>query len=290
MEQYLNIVRDVLDNGIMKNNRTGISTMTIVGSMFKHDLRDGFPLLTTKKVSFDLVKKELEFFLKGKTNKNWLKERNCNIWNEWSNPETTKHIHDDNEKKLKAESSNDLGAIYGSQWRNFNYRYDFDGEGNKYQDGIDQLKKVVNKLLNNPNDRRMLVSSWNPLTMNTMALPPCHVLFHLTSIKNILHLTWFQRSCDLMLGIPFNITSYALLLHLFARHADMEAGTISGFFSDVHIYENHLDNAKEQIKRKPSKLPEIKTVGSKNIFDWCYKDTSVIGYNPNKKIKFDIVV
>ena len=289
MKKYLSLIEEVLETGAWKETRTGIKAKTSVGAMFKHHLKDGFPLLTTKKVAFSSVKKELNFFLNGRTDKNWLKERGCPIWNEWCNPELTENTPAD-EKKLKAMEENDLGPIYGSQWRNFSHMYEFDGEKNKYSGGVDQLKKVADRLRDNPTDRRMLVSSWNPLTMEKMSLPPCHVLFHLTSTNDQLHLTWFQRSCDLMLGVPFNIASYALLLHLFARHANMEAGTITGFFSDIHIYENHLQAAKLQIKRKPTQLPQIKTTGSKDIFDWKYEMTSVINYNHAEKIPLEIAV
>ena len=189
----------------------------------------------------------------------------------------------------------DLGPIYGVQWRNFggktlaNLSNDNSNE-EKVVPGVDQLKDVVSRLKKDPNDRRLLVSAWNPLEIEQMALPPCHVLFHLVAIEKELNLTWFQRSCDLMLGIPFNLSSYALLLHLLCLESDMRPGVVTGMLSDVHIYENHINAAKEQLKRKPLPLPKIETQGFTNLFDWEWHQSRLIDYQSHESIAFEVAV
>lgn len=290
MKAYLDIVKNILDNGVMKQNRTGIKTLAVAGAMFKHDMSEGFPLLTTKKMPFKCIASELEFFIKGITDKKWLQERRNFIWNEWANPEKAPYGHDEESKKKMMEER-DLGPVYGFQWRHFGADYDnFDSD---YEGkGVDQLKYVVDTLKNNPSDRRMLVSAWNPTAKPKMALPPCHYAFQVTVIGEKINLLWNQRSVDTMLGLPFNIASYALLLHLLAKESGLEEGMLVGFLGDVHIYENHIEGAKEQVSRDHSKfsLPKIKTENFTSIFDWEYDDTKVEGYESYPKIKFDIAV
>jgi len=290
MQSYLNIVKNILENGEQKADRTGTGTLAIAGAIFEHDMAKGFPLLTTKKMPFKVMAAELEFFIKGLTDKQWLKDRNCHIWDEWCDPQKVPYAHDEETKKKMSEER-DLGAIYGFQWRHFNAEYrgleaDYTGQG------IDQLKKAIENLKNNPNDRRMIVMAWNPCMLDKMALPPCHYGFQLTVINGRLNLLWNQRSVDTMLGLPFNISSYALLLHLLAKETGLKEGKLVGFLADVHIYNNHLEGAKEQLSRDPNlyPLPQIKTEKFTSIFDWQYTDTILTDYQSYPSIKFDIAV
>jgi len=288
MKAYLEIIKKILANGEIKKNRTGIDAVSIAGAMFEHDMKKGFPLLTTKKIPFNLVASELEFFIKGITDKKWLQERNNHIWDEWCSPDKVPYDHD-KETKRKMKQERELGPIYGFQWRHFNANYVSYNEKPKTE-GVDQLKNVVKTLKENPNDRRMIVMAWNPLQLRHMALPPCHYGFQVTVINNKLNLLWNQRSVDSVLGLPFNIASYALLLHLLAKESGFEEGKLVGFLADTHIYVNHLDGIKRQLKRKPRELPKIKTNNFTSIFNWKYTDTEVLGYKPFPRIKFDIAV
>ena len=290
MKAYLNIVKKIIDTGKLEETRTGIKAYTIAGAIFEHDMSKGFPLLTTKKTPLRLIASELQFFINGITDKKWLQERNNHIWGEWANPKKAPYGHDEESKKKMLEER-DLGPIYGFQWRHFNapYKsYDSDYTGQ----GIDQLKKIIESLKTNPRDRRMIVSAWNPLQFNEMALPPCHYAFQITVIDNKLNLLWNQRSVDVMLGLPFNIASYALLLHLLAKESGLKEGKLVGFLADVHIYENHMEGAKEQLSRDPEKypLPHIETENWKSIFDWKVEDTKVLNYQSYEKIPFEIAV
>lgn len=287
MREYLEIVDHILKNGKWKENRTGVRTLAVPGMMFQHDMSEGFPLLTTKKVPFKLVASELEFFIKGMTDKKWLQDQNNHIWDEWCNPEKVPYDHDEETKKKMMEET-DLGPIYGFQWRNFGD--DYKDQNTEHSGGIDQLKKLVEMLKNNPTDRRMIVSAWNPLAMEKMALPPCHYGFQVTVIGDELNLMWNQRSVDTMLGLPFNIASYGLLLHLLAKESGLKQGKLVGFLGDVHIYENHVEGAKEQISRSPKKLPKIVTKNFKSIFDWKYQDSEIADYDFHPTIKFKIAV
>lgn len=288
MKAYLDIVRRILDEGERKENRTGMDAITIAGAMFEHDMSQGFPLLTTKKVPFRLVASELEFFIKGLSDKTWLQERNNHIWDEWANPKKAPYGHDEEAKKRMMEER-DLGSVYGFQWRHWNAPYEnFDSDYTGK--GIDQLKTVVDRLKSNPNDRRMIVMAWNPEALPFQALPPCHYGFQVTVVNGKLNLLWNQRSVDTMLGLPFNIASYALLLHLLAKEAGLQEGRLVGFLADVHIYVNHVDGAKEQLAREPKALPKIVTEPFTSIFDWKYEDSKIEGYDPAPTIKFDIAV
>lgn len=290
MQTYLNIVRKILDEGVKKADRTGTGTLAIAGTMFEHDMADGYPLLTTKKMPFKVMAAELEFFIKGLTDKQWLKDKNCHIWNEWCSPLKVPYANDEETKKKMAEER-DLGPIYGWQWRHFNANYrGLDAEYSNQ--GIDQLKKVIKTLKTNSNDRRMIVMAWNPCMLSQMALPPCHYGFQVTVIDGRLNLLWNQRSVDTMIGLPFNISSYALLLHLLAKETGLKEGKLVGFLADTHIYLNHLDGAKEQLARDSNlyPLPQIKTEKFTSIFDWEYADTELVGYQSYPGIKFPIAV
>ena len=258
--------------------------------MFEHEMKDGYPLLTTKKTPFRLVATELEFFIKGITDKEWLKNKKNHIWDEWCNPKKVPYAHDENTKE-KMMNERDLGAIYGFQWRHFNAKYE-NYDSDYSNQGIDQLKKVIETLKTNPSDRRMIVSAWNPCMLDQMALPPCHYLWQVVVVNNKLNLLWNQRSIDVMLGLPFNIASYALLLHLLAKETGYQEGRLVGFLADTHIYSNHIEGAKEQLTRNPNKysLPKIETGNFSSIFDWTASDSKIIDYKSYPRIKFDIAV
>ncbi len=290
MKTYLDIVKKVLENGEKVETRQGTPAYTIAGAMFEHDMSKGFPLLTTKKVPFRLIATELEFFINGITDKKWLIDRNNHIWDEWASPKKAPYGHDEESKKRMLEER-DLGPIYGFQWRHFNAQYesydsDYTGKG------VDQLKKLVETLKTNPRDRRMIVNAWNPLQLEEMGLPPCHYSFQVTTINGKLNLMWNQRSVDTMLGLPFNIASYALLLHLLAKETGLKEGKLVGFLADVHIFENHIDGAKEQLERDPNKylLSKIETENFTSIFDWKNEDTKLLNYESYPKIPFEIAI
>ena len=288
MKAYLDIIQNIIDKGELKHNRTGVDTIAIAGAMFEHDMADGFPILTTKSVPFKLVASELEFFIKGLTDKQWLIIENNHIWDEWCSSDKVPYGNDEETKK-KMKEERELGPIYGWQWRNFGAKYiNFSTapEGK----GIDQLKNIVEKLKKDPSDRRMIVSAWNPLDIARMALPPCHYSFQVTVINGKLNLLWNQRSVDSALGLPFNIASYALLLHLLAKESGLQEGKLIGFLGDTHVYVNHIDGLKEQLKREPFPLPKIETNNFTSIFDWKYTNSELVDYKKQPSIKFDIAV
>ncbi|MDO8626189.1 MAG: thymidylate synthase [Candidatus Magasanikbacteria bacterium] len=290
MRAYLDIVRRVLEHGEPKADRTGTGTLAMAGAIFEHNMANGFPLLTTKKMPYKVISSELEFFIKGITDKDWLKNKNNHIWDEWANPEKAPYGHNA-EAKQKMAAERDLGPVYGFQWRHYNAKYlnfdsDYTGQG------VDQLKKLVEEIKTDPASRRLIVMAWNPSSLSQMALPPCHYGFQVTVINGRLNLLWNQRSVDTMLGLPFNIASYATLLHLLAKETGLQEGRLVGFLADVHIYKNHIDGAKEQLDRDPGKykLPQIVTENFTNIFDWKSEETKITGYESYPKIAFEIAV
>lgn len=282
MKIYIDLVKKIIKDGKYKENRTGVKTKGIIGYMLQHDLSEGFPLLTTKKMAFNSIKVELEGFIKGITNKSWYKKRKCYIWNEWCNPKKIPSNLNDEKRKEYQIKENDLGKIYGYQWRKFNKNDSFKG--------IDQFKLLINKLKKNPYDRRLIVNAWNPLQLDEMSLPPCHILYQISYLDNKLHLTWYQRSCDVALGIPFNLASYSLLLHLISLETNIPCGTVTGMLNDVHIYEDHIEGLKQQIKKKPFDLPIIKTKNFTSIYKWNYENTRLVNYKSHEKIKFNVAV
>jgi thymidylate synthase len=320
---YLEIIKNVVNNGTLKQatrlddkgNPIPVENGTIgtFCEIFRHDMSTGFPLTTLRKMPWQSIRVELEGFIKGITDKLWYKERKCNFWSEWANPEVVKEKWQDSvvadedrdsftakidlRKKIQAET-NDLGPIYGYQWRSFNKTYktqsEDDGDFHNY---TDQLKSIVDKLKSTPYDRRMVCSAWNPNQMHMMALPPCHWGFNVVVYGDKLNLIWHQRSCDLLLGVCSNIASYALLLELLAKEANLVPGELVGTLADCHIYENHMDAARELIKREEKELPKLKIVTPQgldlqanrterkfSIFDWEWRDAVLTGYNPHDKI------
>ncbi|MFA6410400.1 MAG: thymidylate synthase [Candidatus Buchananbacteria bacterium] len=290
MKAYLDIVKKIIEQGQKATNRTGIDTLVVPGNIFQHDMKNGFPALTTKKVPYRLVATELEFFIKGITDKKWLQDRNNHIWDEWCTPLKIPYANDEETKK-RMLAERDLGTIYGWEWRHFGAKYqsydtDYTGQG------VDQLKKLVADLKKTPDSRRMLVLAWNPLDIDKAVPPYCHYGFQVTVINNKLNLFWNQRSVDVALGLPFNIASYATLLHLLAKETGYQEGILTGFLADTHIYVNHLEGLKEQLSRDPNKylLPTVKTEKFTSIFDWQATDTELINYQSYPTIKFEIAV
>jgi thymidylate synthase len=288
MKTYLEIVQKILKHGFQKINRTGIDALTIAGAIFEHDMAEGFPLLTTKKVPFRLVTSELEFFIQGITDKEWLREKNNHIWDEWCSPDAVPYGNDEKTRSLMM-AERELGPIYGWQWRNFGAQYTAHNQAPEGR-GVDQMRQVVQALRTDPDSRRMIVSAWNPLDLSRMALPPCHYAFQVTVINDKLNLLWNQRSVDVALGLPFNIASYGCLLHLLAKEAGLGEGRLVGFLGDTHIYVNHVAAIQEQLARIPKNLPRIKTENFTSIFDWRHSDTVIEGYDPHPAIKFEIAV
>lgn len=254
MQQYLNLLNRILTEGTQKGDRTGTGTLSIFGHQMRFDLRDGFPLLTTKKLHLKSIIYELLWFLRGDTNVRYLQEHGVRIWNEW------------------ADENGELGPVYGHQWRSWP----------DYKGGtIDQIKNVVEMIKHNPDSRRMLVTAWNPAEVEDMALPPCHCLFQFYVADGRLSLQLYQRSADSFLGVPFNIASYALLLQMIAQVTGLEAGEFIHTTGDTHLYLNHLEQAKLQLTREPRLLPKMKiNPDVKDIFDFKYEDFELIGYDP----------
>ena len=252
MKNYHDLLRTILAEGIRQSNRTGIDTLTLPGATLKFDLRDGFPAITTKKLAFNAVKGELIGFLRGYDNVKDFQALGCNVWNQnatadyWlNNPNNPNHTGVDG----------DLGRIYGKQWRNWNGT---DISGARVVE-VDQIARALDLVRNEPTNRRIVVSAWNPAELDQAALPPCHLLFQLLPHveTKTLHMTMYQRSCDMFLGVPFNIASYALLLELFAAWTGYTAGTLTMFLADAHIYENHIEQVREQLGREEYPLPKL---------------------------------
>ncbi|MDC6464877.1 thymidylate synthase [bacterium] len=262
-EQYKGLLGTVLYGGVDKTDRTGTGTRSVFGRQIRHDMSKGFPILTTKKVAFNTMVTELKWFLKGDTNIRYLVDRGCNIWNGDAYKRYTTYFDNLGEgvpltqKQFIeqiifddefAEEWGQLGPIYGKQWRN----------KSRYGIQKDQIKDLINGIKKDPNSRRLIVNSWDVFDIDQMVLPPCHVLFQVYVVNGKLSLMWYQRSADLFLGVPFNISSYGLLLLLLCKETGYEPGELIGNFGDVHLYKNHLEQAKEQINREPYKLPTIK--------------------------------
>jgi thymidylate synthase len=264
MNAYLDLLRLVLEEGRPKSDRTGTGTLSVFGAQARFPLRDRFPLLTTKKVHFKSVVYELLWFLRGETNVGWLREKGVTIWDEWADP------------------NGDLGRVYGAQWRDWRTP---DGQS------IDQIARVVEQIRAKPDSRRHIVTAWNPAEVEAMALPPCHALFQFFVLDGELSCQLYQRSADLFLGVPFNIASYALLTCMIAQVCGLKPGDFVHTFGDLHLYENHLDQAREQLSRAPRPLPYL-TLNPKvtQLEDFSYEDITLSGYDPHPAIKAPIAV
>lgn len=338
MKSYLDIVRNIIENGIPKQPTRMVDgkavkvtngTIGLPAQTFIHDMRTGFPALTTRKIAFKSTMIELEGFIKGITDKNWYQERKCKFWDGWANRLTVEkkmlewqntHASEFKNGKYMVEAStkvhnqlveNDLGPIYGYQWRKFDQHYgefiiEDVGEpnaGGEYQTmdnrngvdgGFDQLQSIVDSLKKNPYDRRMVCSAWNPNQMDMMALPPCHFAWNVVVYGDTISLIWHQRSCDLMCGVSHNIASYAALLCLLGKMSGLTPWILKGDLNDCHIYENQIDNAKEQLEREPRALPQLEISqqyeGDFDIFKWTYEDVKLVNYDPHPALKFEVTI
>ena len=271
MQQYLNLVQDILDNGLEKKDRTGTGTISIFGTQTKYDLREGFPLITTKKVLFSGVLRELLWFLKGSTNINDGLTQHTPIWDAW------------------AAEDGELGPIYGYQWRKWP-AFEPAGEPGKYTvTHIDQIQNAIDLIRTNPDSRRIIVSAWNVGDISKMALPPCHLLFQFYVVNGRLDCQLYQRSADIALGVPFNIASYALLMMMVARECELTPGVFTHTLGDAHIYLNHVEGLKEQLKRDPLPLPGV-TIADKPLFDLTFEDFTLNDYRHHPFIKFKVAV
>ena len=279
MKAYLDLMQDVVDNGVDKGDRTGVGTRSVFGRQIRFDLSQGFPLVTTKKVHLKSIIYELLWFLKGSTDNAWLTDRSVSIWNEWATEE------------------GDLGPIYGKQWRSWA------GQGGEV---VDQISELIQQIKTKPNSRRLIVSAWNPTELpdesispqdnveqGRMALAPCHCLFQFYVLDGKLSCQLYQRSADLFLGVPFNIASYAILTHMIAQQCDLELGEFVHTFGDCHLYSNHLtdDIVFEQLKRSPKTLPTLKIKRKPaSIFDYEFEDFEVSGYESDAGIRAPIAI
>lgn len=264
MQQYHDLLRLVLEHGKQKNDRTGTGTLSVFGAQARFSLRDGFPLLTTKKLHLKSIIFELLWFLRGDTNIKYLNEHGVTIWDEW------------------ADAQGNLGRVYGAQWCDWRSA---DGRS------INQIDSVIQQVKKNPDSRRLIVSAWNVAEIEQMALPPCHALFQFFVQDGELSCQLYQRSADLFLGVPFNIASYALLTMMVAQVCNLKPGDFVHTFGDLHLYSNHLEQARLQLSREPRPLPQMKlNPAVKNIHDFKYEDFQLLGYDPHPAIKAPIAV
>lgn len=311
---YLQLCKDILENGTQKMDRTNTGTISMFGKQIRFDLQEGFPLLTTKRVPFRLIASELLWFLKGDTNIRYLLQHNNNIWNEWAfkkwvesedydGPDMTdfglrsqkdqefKKLYDEQMEIFKdkvlhnddfAKKYGDLGFVYGKQWRHWK---------TSTNETIDQIADVIEMIKTNPDSRRLIVSAWNPEDIPNMALPPCHTLFQFYVADGKLSCQLYQRSADLFLGVPFNIASYALLTHLIAKECQLEVGEFVHTFGDVHIYSNHVEQIKLQLTRNVKDAPTLRIKTEKeSIFDYDLDDFEIVDYDPHPPIKAPVAV
>lgn len=264
MRQYLDLMQTVLDRGVEKHDRTGTGTLSIFGHQMRFNLAQGFPLVTTKKLHVKSIVYELLWFLRGETNVHWLQEHGITIWDEW------------------ADAQGELGPVYGRQWRSWPAR---DGQT------IDQIDGVVNEIRRNPNSRRLIVTAWNPADVDRMALPPCHCLFQFYVANGLLSCQLYQRSADIFLGVPFNIASYALLTMMFAQVTSLRPGEFVHTLGDAHLYLNHVEQAREQLRRVPLTLPRMRlNPDVKSIFEFRYEDFTLENYAAHPHIKAAVAV
>ncbi|MCL6585987.1 MAG: thymidylate synthase [Anoxybacillus sp.] len=264
MKQYLQLLQDILENGVHKEDRTGVGTLSVFGRQLRFNLQEGFPLITTKKLHIRSIIYELLWFLSGNTNVRYLQENGVTIWDEW------------------ADENGELGPVYGAQWRSW-----------KGADGktVDQISEVIDQIKTNPNSRRLLVSAWNVAELDKMKLPPCHYAFQFYVADGKLSCMWQQRSVDTFLGLPFNIASYALLTHMIAQQCDLDVGELIFTGGDVHLYMNHLEQAKLQLTREPRPLPKLIIKRKpESIFEYEFDDFEIVDYNPHPHIKAPVAV
>src|SRR5690606_31135905 len=287
MKQYQDLLRHILEKGVRHDDRTGVGTISAFGYQTRFDLREGFPIVTTKRVPFRWVAEELFWFLSGSTDEKDLRARGVDIWQEWATSEQTARF---------GRGEGDLGPVYGYLWRSFGGDY-------PKTNGVDQIARLMKEIETNPNSRRLIVTGWNPETCDDVALPPCHTLFQF-KIENpsnaesigTLHCQLYQRSADAFLGVPFNISSYALLTHLIAKVCGLEAGEFIHTFGDLHIYSNHLDQVNELLSREPLPLPTLEFAnadglkGLDGLLNFTYENLRLENYRPHGKIAAPVAV
>ncbi len=281
MRQYHDLLNHILDSGTRHEDRTGIGTISSFGYQARYDLLAGFPIVTTKRVPFRWVAEELFWFLSGNTNEADLRARGVDIWAEWATAEQT---------ELFGRDKGDLGPVYGYLWRSFGGDY-------PQMNGVDQIARLIKEIETNPNSRRLIVTGWNPETCDDVALPPCHTLFQF-KVENgkTLHCQLYQRSADAFLGVPFNISSYALLTHLVAHVCGLDVGEFIHTFGDLHIYANHLDQVDELLARDPLELPKLEFIGAENLkglgglLDFKYENLNLANYRSHGRIAAPVAV
>ena len=281
MKQYQELLRHILDRGTRHEDRTGVGTLSVFGYQTRYDLQAGFPIVTTKRVPFRWVAEELFWFLSGDTNEKNLRERGVDIWAEWADEQHTARF---------GREEGDLGPIYGYLWRSFGGNY-------PEMNGFDQIKDLLEQIEKNPNSRRLIVSGWNPETAAKVDLPPCHTLFQFKiERERVLHCQLYQRSADAFLGVPFNISSYALLTQMIAHVCNLEVGEFIHTFGDLHIYLNHLNQVEDLLKREPLPLPKLEFVNAENLkglqglLDFKYENLNLVGYKSHGKIAAPVAV
>jgi thymidylate synthase len=282
MKQYHDILRSILEHGVEHQDRTGVGTISHFGFQTRFDLRAGFPIVTTKRVPFRWIAEELFWFLSGDTNEANLRARGVDIWQEWADEEHTRRF---------GREPGDLGPVYGYLWRSFGGHY-------PQPDGVDQIARLINEIETNPNSRRLIVSGWDPRECDNVDLPPCHTLFQFKIDKGrVLHCQLYQRSADAFLGVPFNISSYALLTHMVAHVSDLEVGEFVYTLGDYHIYKNHLEQVKELLTREPKPLPKLeikddqrKLRGLQGLLDFRYEHLQLVGYESHARIAAPVAV
>lgn len=281
MKQYHELLNYVLDRGVRHDDRTGTGTISAFGYQTRWELREGFPIVTTKRVPFRWVAEELFWFLSGSTDEKDLQARGVDIWQEWATPEQTARF---------GREEGDLGPVYGYLWRSFGGDY-------PQMNGVDQIARLINEIETNPNSRRLIVTGWNPETCDDVALPPCHTLFQFkVENERTLHCQLYQRSADAFLGVPFNISSYALLTHLVAHVTGLEVGEFIHTFGDLHIYSNHLEQVDELLSREPLPLPTLEFInadelkGIDGLLNFKYGNMNLAGYQSHGKIAAPVAV
>ena len=280
MTPYLDLLRRILDEGKDRDDRTGTGTRAVFGHQMRFDLREGFPLLTTKKLHVKSIFQELLWFLRGETHVASLQAAGVRIWDEWATPEQTARF---------GREAGDLGPVYGHQWRNFGATRLEDGT--YASDGVDQLAHLLQQIRSNPSSRRLLVTGWNPREADLVALPPCHTLFQLYVQDGELSCQLYQRSGDVFLGVPFNIASYALLTRMIAHVTDLRPGDFVHTLGDAHLYRNHLDQARLQLERAPRPLPRLNLRSSaRDLFAFQIEDITLEGYDPHPHIKAEVSI
>ena len=281
MKQYHDLLRSILANGSEHQDRTGVGTISHFGYQTRFDLREGFPIVTTKKIPFRWIAEELFWFLSGDTNEANLRARGVDIWAEWADAEHTSRFN---------RAAGDLGPVYGYLWRSFGGDY-------PAQNGVDQIARLISEIQSNPNSRRLIVSGWDPRQADNVDLPPCHTLFQFKVDKGVLHCQLYQRSADAFLGVPFNIGSYALLMHMIAHVCDLQVGEFVYTLGDYHIYQNHLEQVQELLSREPFPLPHLEIHDEENrlrglegLLAMRYENLRLLGYQSHGKIAAAVAV